>query len=322
MSHNLEQRDGKTSMFYIGDDVPWHKLGRRLDRPATAAEAMEAANLDYTVVKQPLKAIIHGRHYADVQNAFATVRTDTNVVLGVVGSRYEPVQNRDAFSFFDPLIGNDRSEAIYTTAGVLGRGEKIWLLARLPDYIRVKKDPIEKYVLLYNSHDGSSHIRVKLTPIRVVCNNTLTAALEGSEEEVRIKHTASAVEKLQEAHKLLGLTNQLYSQLDYIFNRMALHKITGRELVNYVKTLIPDNPEAESNTRTENIRNRILFLHDDIPEAAMHRGTLFGALNAISEYTDHNSDQKDPNKQLRSIWFGGSSEQLKQRAFKLAESLL
>jgi hypothetical protein len=89
-----------------------------------------------------------------------------------------------------------------------------------------------------------------------------------------------------------------------------------------VKALVPDNPEAESKTRTENIRNQILTLHDDIPEASMHRGTLFGALNAISEYTDHDSNQKDPSKQLRSIWFGGSGEQLKQRAFKLAESML
>jgi phage/plasmid-like protein (TIGR03299 family) len=321
MSHNLEQRDDQTSMFYTGQ-VPWHQLGRRLDKPATAAEAMEAANLDYTVVKRPLKAIIHNKHFADVPSAFATVRTDTNVVLGVVGSRYEPVQNRDAFNFFDPLV--DRSEAIYHTAGVLGRGEKIWLLAKLPDYIRVgkKADPVEKFVLLYNSHDGSSVVRCKLTPIRVVCNNTLTAALSGAEQEVRIRHTPSANEKLQEAHKLLGLTNQLYTQLDYIFNRMALRKVSPQQLVEYCKTLVPDNPEAENNTRTENIRNQILYLHDDIPEAAMHRGTLFGAVNAISEYTDHNSDQKDPNKMLKSIWFNGSGEMLKQRAFKLAESML
>jgi phage/plasmid-like protein (TIGR03299 family) len=321
MSHNLEQIGNQTSMFYSGA-VPWHQLGRRLDKPATAAEAMEAANLDYTVVKKPLKAIIHNKHYADVPNAFATVRTDTNVVLGVVGSRYEPVQNRDAFSFFDPLV--DRSEAIYHTAGVLGTGSKIWLLAKLPDYIRVgkKADPVEKFVLLYNSHDGSSVVRCKLTPIRVVCNNTLTAALSGAEQEVRIRHTPSAAEKLQEAHKLLGLTNQLYTQLDYIFNRMALRKLSPQQLVEYCKTLVPDNPEAENNTRTENIRNQILYLHDDIPEAKMHKGTLFGALNAISEYTDHNSDQKDPNKMLRSIWFNGSGELLKQRAFKLAESML
>ena len=207
---------------------------------------MEAANLDYTVVKKPLKAIIHNQHFADVPNAFATVRTDTNVVLGVVGSSYLPVQNIDAFTFFDPLV--DRSEAIYHTAGVLSNGSKIWLLAKLPDYIKVgkKNDPVEKYVLLYNSHDGSSHIRVKLTPVRVVCNNTLTAALQGSEAEVRIKHTASATEKLQEAHKVLELTNQLYRELDYIFNRMALRKITAQQLVEYCKALIPDNPEAEN----------------------------------------------------------------------------
>ena len=321
MPHNLEERNGQASMFYTGD-VPWHQLGRRLDRPATAAEAMEAARLNYTVVKRPMKAIIHGRHYADVPSAFATVRTDTNVVLGVVGSRYEPVQNKDCFSFFDPLI--ERDDAVYHTAGILGMGEKIWLLAKLPDYIRIGKkgDPIEKFVLLYNSHDGSSKIRVKLTPIRVVCNNTLTAALSGSDQEIQIKHTAAATEKLKEAHKVLELTNQLYRELDYIFNRMSLRKVTSQQLLDYVKTLVPDNPEAESKTRTENIRNHILSLHDDTKEAAMHKGTLFGAFNAVTELVDHYSTSNNESKRLKSMWFGGSGEQLKLRAYKLAESML
>jgi phage/plasmid-like protein (TIGR03299 family) len=321
MPHQLEQRDGRASMFYIGA-VPWHKLGRKLDKPATAAEAMKAARLDYTVVKRPLKAVIRGRQQADVPNAFATVRTDTNAVLGVVGSRYEPINNSQAFSFFDPLV--DRAEAIYHTAGVLGNGEKIWLLAKLPGYIRIGRqgDPVEKYVLLYNSHDGSSNIRLKLTAVRVVCQNTLSAALQGTEQEARIKHTASAKDRLQEAHKLLGLTNQLYQQLDYIFNRMSLRKLTGQQLVNYVKTLIPNNPNAESNARTENMRCEIIRLHDDVADAAMHRGTVFGAVNAVAEYTDHHPVQKDASKQLKSIWFGGSGEQLKLRAFKLAEDLL
>ncbi|MCX6137510.1 MAG: DUF932 domain-containing protein [Ignavibacteriales bacterium] len=321
MAHNLElDQSGQASMFYSGE-VPWHQLGRRLNKPATAGEAMQAARLDYTVVKRPLKAIINGRQHADVPNAFATVRMDTNQVLGVVGSRYEPVQNKDAFNFFDPLV--DRDEAIYHTAGVLGCGEKIWLLAKLPDYIRVGKkgDPIEKFVLLYNSHDGSSHIRVKMTPIRVVCNNTLTCALQGTEAEVRIKHTQSAGEKLQEAHKILELYNGLYQQLDYIFNRMSLRKVTGQQLLEYVKTLIPDNPEAESNTRTENTRSHIIRLHDDTAEAAMHKGSLFGAYNAVTELVDHYG-QSNPSKQLKSMWFGGSGEQLKRRAYELAESML
>ena len=321
MSHNLEQRGIRTSMFSTGD-VPWHRLGQHLDHPANASEAMEAANLDYTVVKKPLKAVINGRQYSDVPNAYATVRTDTHQVLGIVGARYEPVQNRDAFSFFDPLV--DRDEAIYHTAGVLGRGEKIWLLAKLPDYIKIgpKKDPVEKFVLLYNSHDGSSHIRVKISPIRVVCHNTLTAALSGSDAEVRIKHTQSAQDKLAEAHQILGLTNQLYDQLDLIFNRMAVRKISGQQLVDYVKTLIPDNPQAENNSRTENLRNQIIHLHDSVEDAKQHRGSLFGLVNAVSEYTDHYSGQKDPNKHLRSTWFMGSGEQLKVRAFKLAETML
>ncbi len=321
MAHNLEEREGQASMFFTGD-VPWHQLGRHLNKPATAAEAMEAARLDYNVVKRPMKAIINGHKYSDVPNAFATVRTDSNQVLGVVGARYEPVQNRDAFNFFDPLV--DRNEAIYHTAGVLGRGEKIWLLAKLPDYIKVgkKNDPVEKFVLLSNSHDGSSHIRVKMTPVRVVCNNTLTAALSGTESEVLIKHTASATDKLREAHKVLELTNQLYKELDYIFNRMALRKVTSSQLIEYVKTLVPDNPIAESNTRTENTRNHIIGLHDTVQDASMHRGTLFGAYNAVSEFTDHYTGQKDLNKQLKSIWFGGSGEQLKRRAYQLAEAML
>lgn len=321
MAHNLEQRDGQASMFYTGD-VPWHQLGRHLNKPATAADAMGAARLNYNVVKRPMKAIINGRQYSDVPNAFATVRTDTNQVLGVVGARYEPVQNSEAFNFFDPLV--DRDEAIYHTAGVLGRGEKIWLLAKLPDYIKVgpKKDPVEKFVLLYNSHDGSSHIRVKMTPIRVVCNNTLTAALSGTESEVRIKHTQSAQDKLQEAHQILGLTNQLYAQLDFIFNRMALRKVTGSQLVEYVKMLIPDNPQAENNTRTDNMRKHIIGLHDTVHDASMHRGNLFGAFNAVTEFVDHYGGSKDASKQLRSIWFGGSGEQLKRKAYQLAESML
>ena len=157
----------------IPGDVPWHQLGRRLDRPATAEEAMNEARLDYTVVKRPLKAIIHGRHYADVPSAFATVRTDTNVVLGVVGSRYEPVQNKDCFSFFDPLI--ERDEAVYHTAGVLGMGEKIWLLQSFPITSGLEKRVIQLRSLCCSiiAMTAAVHIRVKLTPIRVVCNNTL-----------------------------------------------------------------------------------------------------------------------------------------------------
>ena len=320
MSHNLNTHNGRASMFYFGE-TPWHRLGQRLDHPATSAEAMEQAGLNFSVAKKPLRAMINKRNYVEVEDHFGIVRMDTGDCLGVVGSRYEPIQNRDCFSFFDPLV--DRSESIYHTAGVIGKGEKIWLLAKLPDYIRIgpKKDPVEKYLLLYNSHDGSSHIRIKLTPIRVVCQNTLSAALRGFEEEVKVKHTASAPEKLEQAHKLLGLTNSLYSELDFIFNRMALRQLSGKDILDYVKALVPDNPEAENNTRTENIRKKILDLHESRPDAAMHRGTAFGIYNAVTEMVDHFVTTDDLNKQLKSIWFG-SGERLKLKAFQLAEDLI
>ena len=204
-------------MFYVGE-TPWHELATKLDRPATAHEAIKAAQLDYQVEKKPLRAIVYHTRHSPVDDHYATVRMDTREVLGIVGNRYSPIQNRDAFSFFDSLVGSD--EAIYHTAGALGKGERIWILAKLPSYIKVKgEDIVEKYLLLTNSHDGSSLVRAKLTPVRVVCSNTLTAALDGMEEEVRIRHTPNSTAKLEQAHKLLGLTNSLYDQLEIIFNR-------------------------------------------------------------------------------------------------------
>ena len=322
MAHDLfvNQETGKASMFYVySDGVPWHQLGTRLDNPATSQEAIEAAGLDFDVELKPIHTYVDFEEKL-IPNKYATMRSDTNDVLGVVGARYQPIQNREAFTFFDALVGED--EAIYHTAGVLGKGERIWVLAKLPDYIKVgKKDIVDKYLLLTNSHDGSSVVRAKLTPIRVVCNNTLSVALTGTEQEVRIRHTASAVDKLEEAHKLLGLTNSLYEQLDGIFNTMALRKISEKQLIDYVKTLVPENPEAKHQTRNENIRNSILDLHETGLGADLSRGTVYSAYNAVSEYTDHVQGSKNPDKHLKSIWFGGG-ERLKLQAFKLAQKLM
>src|SRR5258707_4094601 len=269
MSHNLYINNNRASMFYTGD-VPWHRLGISLQNPATAQEAIEAAQLDFKVQLKPVKTVIN-RKQKLVPNTFATVRTDTKEILGVVGSRYEPIQNKDAFAFFDALVGSD--EAMYHTAGVLGKGERIWVLAKLPSYIRVgKNDIVEKFLLLTNSHDGSAVVLAKLTLIRVVCANTLSIALQGDEQEVRIRHTPNAVHKLQEAHKLLGLSNHLYLQLDSIFNKMALRKVTDKQLREYVQALIPSNPDATFQTRNENIREAILELHESGQGAELSRG--------------------------------------------------
>jgi phage/plasmid-like protein (TIGR03299 family) len=319
MSHELNFRDGKASMFYV-KEVPWHNLGTKLDKPATSSEAIKAAQLDYTVVKRPLRTTAKGRLQVPVVDHFATVRLDTHAVLGVVGSRYEIIQNRDAFQFFDVIVGE--GEAIYETAGALGDGERIWILARLPGYIKVRgEDIVNKYLLLTNSHDGRSLVRAKLTPVRVVCSNTLSVALSGPEDEVRIRHTPSAIANLMHAHELLGLSNHLYEQLGETFRAMSLRSITEKQLLDYVKALVPDNQGAQFKTRSENIRNRILQLHEQGAGSLLSQGTLWGAYNAITEYTDHTLHTQDPMKRLNSVWYG-SGDRLKQRAFVLAKQLL
>jgi phage/plasmid-like protein (TIGR03299 family) len=293
---------------------PWHDLGIELNHPKTAREAIEMAGLDYTVVKKSLE-LKTGLQ----QDTYATVRTDTNEVLGFVNESYEPIQNIDAFTFFDTLVAKD--EAIYETAGVLGKGERIWILAKLPGCINVHgNDIVNKYLLLTNSHSLNSHVRVKLTPIRVACNNTLTSALQGA-GEVQISHTPDAVGYMEQAATMLGLSNSLYKQLDVMFNGMAVRKITQEQLWDYVQALVPNNEESENTARTEKIRNSVLQLHDSGRGAHLARGTVWGAFNSVAEYTDHMMLDEDSTTRLNSIWFG-RGEQLKLKAFHLAEQLM
>ena len=293
---------------------PWQDLGIELDHPRTAKEAIEIAGLDYTVVKKRLEV-----NAGLKQDAYATVRTDTGEVLGIVGQSYEPIQNRDAFAFFDALV--DEQEAVYDTAGVLGCGERMWILAKLPGYMKVHgNDIVNKYLLLINSHDGSERVCVKLTPIRVVCNNTLTSALHeaGDGQSFGTPDTTQGVEQ---AFTSLALTNSRFEQLNAVFNGMAAKRITENQLQEYVRALVPDNEEREDNARTERIRNDVLQLHESGWGAQLARGTLWGAFNSVTEYTDHMMSDEDPTRRLNSILFG-RGEQLKLKAFHLAERMM
>ena len=194
MAHNLEIVNGEASMFYV-DRPPWHGLGRRLAEPATAEEAIQGAKLDWEVAKVPLYAAGNARMFP-VDGKFGIVRkdkwdSDDCKVLGVVSQQYTPLQNREAFTFFDPIVG-DGAAICYHTAGVLGDGQRIWILAKLPDSITVRNGDIsDKFLLLTNSHDGESAVQMKFTPIRVVCQNTLMMAL-GEGRTIRITHEERA----------------------------------------------------------------------------------------------------------------------------------
>lgn len=317
--HQLNINNSGSNMAYV-QSVPWNRSDMLLDKGAmTASEAIRMAGLDFTVKMKQVKTVVN-RKQTIIPGTYATIRTDTNQVLGVVGSKYQIIQNREAFKFFDPLVNND--EAIYHAIGSIDGGKRLWILAKLPSYIKVGKgDIVNKYLLLTNSHDGSAVIHVKITPIRIVCSNSLNVALRGADHEVKIRHTQNAVHKLEEAHKILGLTNSLYAQLDTIFNRMSLKRISEKQLQDYVRTLIPSNPEAKFQTRNENIREAILDLYETGQGAELSRGSLWGAYNSVTEYSDHVLHSRDQSKQLKSIWFGGGNN-LKERAFALAQRML
>ena len=293
---------------------PWHSLGMELNHPQTARDAIAMAGLDYTVVKKPLK-LKSGLK----KDAYAIVRLDTNDVLGFVNKSYEPIQNIDAFTFFDTVVA--KNEAIYESAGVIGKGERVWILAKLPGYIIVHgNDIVNKYLLLTNSHDGSSQVRVKLTPIRVICNNTLTSELQGA-GEFQIIPTPNAERDLDQAVIILGMSNHLYKQLNVMFNGMAARKITQAQLQEYLQALVPDNEEMKNTTWTGNFRNSVLQLHESGRGAHLARGTLWGAFNSVAEFTDHMMSGEDSTMRLNSIWFG-LGERLKLKAFQLAERML
>lgn len=233
MAHNLNFNEATQDFsFFSVKERAWHGLGKIVEQYPTSAEALKFAGLDYTVEKWPMNAFDpnnSGSGNRPVPDKFATVRTDNYNVLGVVGKDYEVVQNVDAFSFFDSIVGGDGMQ--YETAGALGKGERIFITAKLPGHIRVGKDDlIEQYLFLTTSHDGFGSITAAFTPIRVVCNNTLNAAMRRNTNAVKIRHTASAKDRLAEAHKLMGISSVLGSKLSDIFNQWAKVRITDKEV--------------------------------------------------------------------------------------------
>lgn len=324
MGHELSIVNGRTSMMYVGD-VPWHGLGTRLDSPATARETIAAAGLDYDVSLSDLTTV----GGVSVPSKKAVVRSDTNEVLGVVGNSYVPVQNRQAFGFLDAVAADGGIR--YHTAGALRRGERIWLLGKLDGRIRVKgsEDVTEKFLLLSNSHDGSSALRVFFTPIRVVCANTLAMADQrGKGEGIAVCHQGDIAAKIQEAQEVLGLARRYYDDLEARIDFLAGHHPTAAQLARYFEELYPDPADGGGNSRARNVRDVLhdLFERGKGQEIPAIRHSTWAAFNAVTEFADHHRSTRGRTElertanRLDSAWFG-SGARLKERAFKLAAEM-
>ncbi len=319
MAHNLTIENGSAQMMYYGE-IPWHGLGTRLQKPATSEEAIVAAGLDWEVVKKPVYVKLDKRF--QVKDTFAMVRKDKWQknecdILGVVGKNYTPVQNKDAFNFFDSIVGDKK--AIYHTAGSLSCGKIIWILAKLPGYIRVVGNDIsEKYLLLSNSHDGTSMVQIKFTPIRVVCQNTLTIAMNKG-ETLKVKHSRDVKDRLKQASELLGIVNDKYDMIERSFKNMARVQLNEKRLNEYVKTIFPDPIDELQYATVDNNREMVreLFeqgLGNNLPGVA---GTLWAGYNAVTELIDHKITKQNKDMRTKSIWFGNGYN-VKQKAFDVA----
>lgn len=297
---------------------PWHTLGTELVNPATAREAIEAADLNYTVIKIPWKQIPD--RYLTVGNSdpWAVMRTDTGAVLGIVGKHPEPVQNRDAFAFFDPLVA--AGKATYVAAGIFGRGELLWMMVRLPGFIGVHGDDIVgRHLLLSHSHTETLGTQVRLAPLRLVCSNTLTAPFN-DRGEAFVHHSAYSARDGRWADSLLASAIARYDQLDRTFNRMALTEINYKQLLDFVTKLAPDEGEEKNTAKNQAVRTACLSSYETSQGADLARGTLWGAFNSVADYTDHKMDGY-PRGRLKSLWFG-EGESLKLKAFHMAEQMI
>jgi phage/plasmid-like protein (TIGR03299 family) len=236
MTHGITTTD---QMFSVRA-MPWHGLGVVLDEyPRSIDEALQSAGLGWKVIHGDVLVvkraewtddfgIEHPAELIPAKGFKANVREDTGAVLGIVSDEYEVVENRDAFRFLDALIG---SEMRFETAGSLWGGRRVWCLARLPEYVELGGDLSATYIYVANSHDGSMAVAAAVTPIRIVCENTLGAALRQAEQGVnaqrtfRFRHTGNLQAKFSEARQVLGMTVNYERQFETLADQLARESI-------------------------------------------------------------------------------------------------
>ena len=334
-------------MSYLVKGKPWTYRGSvNVENCKTAAEVMSAAGLDWNVAKCELVAkmpthdiyakekdsfIMGDSMYKTCPNAFATYRTDYNIPLGIVKERYTPVQNIEAFTFFDGAIGKDK--AIWQTAGFFGNGERIFVSAKLPKNIFVNGDPVENYLVFTTSHDGSSGVKILFTPIRVVCENTLNAAIATYTNYVSFRHTKSVHDNLAIATEILAMTNHKIDNLAVEFNHMKKIKMTDAQAqAIFANVVLTEDEQFKIEQTGHTVQQVVLRDWRAINDAGISMkkvnvlsemnnyyftgvgqkpilGTGYGVYNAINGYYS-NVDNATGEKRMDSLLFGDKSRKI------------
>jgi phage/plasmid-like protein (TIGR03299 family) len=267
-------------MFSGRGIVPWHGIGAVLDGVLTSEEAIKAAKLEWKVTQIPVFAA--NNWVQAIPGYIANVREDTNEVLGIVSDRYQVAQNRDVFAFADDLIGAGQAQCTYETAGSLWNGRRVFMLVNMPKG-RIVGDDYQPYLCISNAHDGSAPLQVFLTGIRVVCNNTLSAALHTAKRKIAIRHMGSMEQRKSEAVRALGAASLYFHQFEHFASELAGKKVNIGKVLD---KLFPASREMskrqlQSNTEVKDLIKRILRDKEDLQNI---KGTAWGVYNAIADY--------------------------------------
>jgi phage/plasmid-like protein (TIGR03299 family) len=309
MAHEIE------SLFYVGE-VPWHGLGKFLPDAPSVEDAIVCAGLDWEVQR---KQLVIGETGAEVK-AFANVRSTDSSVLGIVGPGYRPLQNKDAFGWFQPFI--EDGSAVLETAGSLRKGKHVWILARIKrDPIEiVKGDPVQAYILLSNSHDGTSSIQAGYTGIRTVCANTVAAALSAADSKlVKLRHSKSAADALEQLRETMVVADREFVATTDVMKAMARKGVSVESLKKYIRVVFEPKMTLDSEEEIEEKMKRtyakVIPLFEkgrgnDLPGV---NGTLWGAYNAVTEYLTWERGRSNDTR-LESLWMGGEGAKIAQRA--------
>ena len=269
------------TMFSVREK-PWHGLGKIVMEAPTSAEALHLAGLDWNVVQEPIYTELNEL----VEGYKANVRDSDRKVLGVVSDRYKVVQNVDAFSFTDELIGKG---VRYETAGSLQEGKKVWLLARLPREYIIAGERISPYLVFSNTHDGSGSVKVAVTPVRVVCNNTLNLALDKASRSFSMVHTGNIQDKIQEARDTLFMAEEYMDCLGAEFEQLRRQKMTDAQVKEYINLLLPMEKES-TQLQSKNIirlREDMMKRYYDAPDLQTVGNNAYRFINAVSDFATH-----------------------------------
>lgn len=270
--------------------TPWHGLGTIVKEAPTSAEAIKLAGLDWRVLQEPVflpdQTVVPGYK--------ANVRETDRAVLGLVTDRYRVVQNEEAFAFCDALLGEGVK---FETAGSLSGGKRNFILAILPEQYKILGDDVDPYVVFTNSHDGKGSITAAMTPIRVVCQNTLNLALREAKRSWSTYHTGDVQGKLDEAQAVLRLGEQYMKSLNDESEKLAKVKLADDKIKDYIKMLLPVDDDASERTKqnTYQLQYILFSRYFDTPDLQGLGKNAYRFINAVSDFATH----KEPMRRMK-----------------------